>query len=244
MAAPGPIRTHGRRGQDWLLHLDASGKLGVQPVWTTGTRRIDVNLDKPVPTVGSSIKNPDIIPGFLAAGACDQVERPDVHLSPGTGLPLSSRHDVAVFRSEPLTEAVEITGPITISLWLSSEAPACDLSVKIVDEYPSSGDWPNGFAMNIAENHQRFASWTSVLPDDEADRAGSTSARCICRTGQAGHRIELQIANTNWRGDIKSDHAPPLSSGAVARPPPRSAARACSSSRRPASRCGRQPVQV
>jgi putative CocE/NonD family hydrolase len=194
-------------GQDLLFHLESSGRLHESPPPAQARRRIDVNLETPVPTIGSSINNPDIIPGFLSSGGSDQVERADVHLSPGTGLPLSSRHDVAVFRSEPLREAVEITGPITLRLWLSADTPACDLSVKIVDEYPPSGDWPNGFAVNIAEQHQRFASWTSLLADDEAvPTEVEVGPLHLSNRFEVGHRIRLQIANSNWpRYDINPE---------------------------------------
>lgn len=194
-------------GENLLFHLEPSGKLTEVLPQSKGRRQIEVNLEKPVPTVGSSIKNPDIIPGFLASGACDQVERADVHLSPGTGLPLASRHDVAVFRSEPLKEAVEITGPITIRLWLSADTPACDLSVKIVDEYPPSSDWPNGFAINIAEQYQRFASWTGLLADDEAvPTEVEVGPLHLANRFEVGHRIRLQVANTNWpRFDINPE---------------------------------------
>ena len=101
----------------------------------------------------------------------------------------------------------EITGPLTITLWLSAEAPASDLSVKIVDEYPPSGDWPDGFAMNVAEHHQRFASWTSPLPADAAGpRQVEIGPLHIANRFGAGHRLRLQVANTNWpRFDINPE---------------------------------------
>lgn len=193
-------------GRDLRLYLDASGALG-DDCRPRSRRVIKIDHAAPVPTVGSSIKNPDIIPGFLSSGACDQVERTDVHRSPGTGLPLSSRHDVAAFRSEPFTEHLEITGPVMVTLWLSADAPSCDLSVKIVDEYPPSADWPNGFAMNIAEHHQRFASWTSLLPgDDEQPLKVDIGPLHLSNVFGAGHRLRLQIANTNWpRYDINPE---------------------------------------
>jgi putative CocE/NonD family hydrolase len=186
-------------GADLALHLTAAGRLDSEAPAKPGRRTIAANLDAPVPTIGSSIQNPEIIPGFLVTGGADQVERPDAHLSPGTGLPLSSRPDVAVFRTAPLDEPLEITGPIYVKLWLSASAPSCDISVKIVDEHPKSGDWPGGFALNIAEHHQRFASWTSRLADDEAvPTEVEIGPIHLANLFGKGHRIRLQIANTNW----------------------------------------------
>ncbi len=150
-------------GADLRLRLAAEGGLEVEAPQLPGRRRIAVDLDAPVPTIGSSLRNPDIMPGFISSGGVDQVERRDVHRSPGTGLPLSSRADVAAFRTAPFDTAVEIAGPITLRLWLSAGARACDLSVKIVDEYPPSATWPNGFALNVADHYQRFASWTLFI---------------------------------------------------------------------------------
>lgn len=195
-------------GQDLKLFLAASGSLehGNGPA-RSERRTISIDHEAPVPTVGSSIRNPDIMPGFLSSGACNQVERHDVHRSPGTGLPLSSRHDVAVFRTEPFGKPVEMTGPVFVTLWITASAPACDLSVKIVDEYPPSADWPDGFAMNIAEHYQRFASWTSELPaDDGQPRRVEIGPLHLSNVFGVGHRLRLQIANTNWpRFDINPE---------------------------------------
>jgi putative CocE/NonD family hydrolase len=88
-------------GADLRLRLAAEGGLEVEAPQLPGRRRIAVDLDAPVPTIGSSLRNPDIMPGFISSGGVDQVERRDVHRSPGTGLPLSSRADVAAFRTAP-----------------------------------------------------------------------------------------------------------------------------------------------
>ena len=61
------------------------------------------------------------------------------------------------------TRASMLTGPLFVDLWLTSDSPACDVSVKIVDEYPASADWPEGFALNIAEGYRRCASWTEPV---------------------------------------------------------------------------------
>ncbi len=186
-------------GGDLLLHLEAGGGLGTTPPAEAGRMRIAANLERPIPTIGSSIRNPAPMPGFISSGGCDQVERRDVNLSPGTGLPLTSRHDVAAFRSAPLEEAVEITGPLHLRLWLSSTSPACDLSVKIVDEYPPGGDWPAGFALNIADHYQRFASWTTLLDQDEGrPRLVEIGPIHLSNVFARGHRIRLQIGNSSW----------------------------------------------
>lgn len=187
-------------GADLKLFLTPSGKLGLSASAEQGTQRLAADLEKPVPTIGSSIKNPDAaIPNFISSGGVDQVERKDVHLSPGTGLPLISRHDVLAFRSDPLEAALDITGPLHIRLWVSATTKACDLSLKIVDEYPSSGSWPNGFALNIADYYQRLATWTEELPGDaDKPKLIEVGPIHIANRFEKGHRIRLQIANSSW----------------------------------------------
>jgi uncharacterized protein len=59
------------------------------------------------------------------------------------------RPDVLVYTSEPLTKALEVTGPIRVSLYLSSDVKDTDLMVQLVDVYP------DGRAFNLDEGVQR-----------------------------------------------------------------------------------------
>jgi putative CocE/NonD family hydrolase len=48
----------------------------------------------------------------------------------------SSRPDVLVYRSEPLTEDLTVAGPITPSLHVSTSGTDADWVVKLIDEHP------------------------------------------------------------------------------------------------------------
>lgn len=186
-------------GNDLALHLTAPGSLTADTPAEVSHDTIRVDPERPVPTIGSSIRNPDIMPGFLTGGGYDQIERADVHRSPGSGLPLSSRPDVLAYRTDILIDDIEISGPLTVQLWISADTPACDLSVKIVDEYPPSQDWPDGFALNIAEQHQRFASWTQELSGDlDQPQLVEIGPIHLSNLFARGHRLRVQIANSNW----------------------------------------------
>ena len=186
-------------GRDLALFLSSEQSLRVHSPTAPSQDTMTVDPARPVPTIGSSIKNPDIMPGFLTGGGYDQVERADVHQSPGSGLPLASRGDVLALRTDVLTENTVITGAIAIRLWISADVRACDLSVKIVDEYPPSADWPNGFSLNIAEHYQRFATWTEELSGDiDLPQLVEIGPIHLSNVFVRGHRIRLQIANSNW----------------------------------------------
>ncbi|MEX1271530.1 MAG: CocE/NonD family hydrolase C-terminal non-catalytic domain-containing protein, partial [Acidimicrobiia bacterium] len=159
---------------------------------------IRAELADPVPTIGGSIRDASPMAGLMRDGAQDQRELPGSLRSSGSGLPLAARPDVAAFRSEPLAEPADLTGPVYVDLWLRSESPSCDLSVKLVDEYPRSAYWPNGYAMNLSEIYTRFATWTDRLPglEDPAHlvRVGPFHIANVFGTG---HRIRIDIANSN-----------------------------------------------
>ena len=41
-----------------------------------------------------------------------------------------------VFQTPPLAEDVEVTGPIDVRLWVSSDCPDTDFTAKLIDVYP------------------------------------------------------------------------------------------------------------
>ena len=50
----------------------------------------------------------------------------------------------------------EVTGPVTVILWVSSDAPDTDVTAKLIDVYPPSIDYPFGFAMNLTDSILRL----------------------------------------------------------------------------------------
>ncbi|WAX55156.1 CocE/NonD family hydrolase [Jatrophihabitans cynanchi] len=189
----------GGRDLNWTLTSDGRLETG-DDATPAGRRDLRVDLARPVPTIGSSIRNPDIIPGFVASGGQDQRELPDALDSPGSGLPLAARPDVAAFRSAPLADDVDLTGPLFVDLWLTSESAACDLSVKIVDEYPASRDWPDGFALNLADGYRRCASWTQLVAGAQNGEPTLVTVGPLHVSNRfaVGHRIRVDVANSSW----------------------------------------------
>jgi hypothetical protein len=49
---------------------------------------------------------------------------------------MEARQDVLVYSAEPLKETVEISGPVEITLYVSSDVRDTDFTVKLVDVYP------------------------------------------------------------------------------------------------------------
>ncbi len=153
----------------------------------------------PVPSIGGTITSGAPI---MVGGAFDQRERADFFGSNEPYRPLAERPDVLVFETEPLTEAVEVTGPLVVKLWISSDAPDTDFTAKLIDVYPPTEDDPEGFAMNLTDGIIRCRyrdSWERPTPLEPGTVYEVTiEAFPTSNLFAAGHRIRLDISSSNY----------------------------------------------
>jgi uncharacterized protein len=63
--------------------------------------------------------------------------------------PVETRNDILVYTSEPLRKGMEVSGPIDVTLYVSSDAKDTDFTVKLIDVLP------DGTAYNLNDNIQR-----------------------------------------------------------------------------------------
>jgi len=68
---------------------------------------------------------------------------------------LAERADVNVFQTEPLESDVEVTGSIMVNLWISSDAVDTDFTAKLLDIYPTSSEYPEGFHLPLEDSIRR-----------------------------------------------------------------------------------------
>ena len=68
--------------------------------------------------------------------------------------PLVDRKDVLAFQSDPLSDDVEVTGPITVKLWASSTATDTDFTAKLLDIYPPVARLPAGLPPEPVRGHR------------------------------------------------------------------------------------------
>lgn len=148
-------------------------------------------------------------------GAFDQHEHPMFLGCKPPYLPLASRHDVVVFRTPPLERDVEATGPVTATLFASSSAVDTDFTAKLIDEYPPSSDYPEGYAMNLTDSIIR-ARYRNSRERAELLTPGEIVKLTIvlyptANVFQVGHRIRLDISSSNFpRFDINPNTGEPL----------------------------------
>jgi len=153
----------------------------------------------PVPSIGGTITSGAPI---MVGGAFDQVERADFFGSEEPFRPLADRDDVLVFQTEPLERALEVTGPVVVTLWVSSDCPDTDFTAKLIDVHPPNEDYPTAFAMNLTDGIVRCRyrdSWESPeMMEPGVVYEVRIEAFPTSNQFQEGHRIRLDISSSNY----------------------------------------------
>ena len=122
---------------------------------------------------------------------------------------------MVVFQTEPLAAPVEVVGPIRVVLYASSTAVDTDFTVKLVDVYPPSEDFPTGFEMNLTDGILR-ARYRNDPSRPEPLTPGEVYELVIepyptANRFKAGHRIRIDISSSNFpRFDVNPNTGEPL----------------------------------
>jgi len=130
-------------------------------------------------------------------------------------LPLSARADVQVFKTEPLERDVEVAGPLTVKLWASSSAVDTDFTVKLIDQYPPSVDYPQGYALIVMDSVIR-GRYRNSEEKAEPMEPGEVYELTIdlwstANLFQKGHRIRLDVSSSNFpRFDVNPNTGEPI----------------------------------
>ena len=130
-------------------------------------------------------------------------------------LPLSARNDIVVFESPPLESDVEVTGEIEVKLWISSSAVDTDFTAKLIDVYPPSADYPEGFDLNIGDGILR-ARIRESLKQEKQMQPGMISPITnrlypTSNVFKRGHRLRVDVSSSNFpRFDVNPNTGEPL----------------------------------
>ncbi|RDS81154.1 CocE/NonD family hydrolase [Dyella monticola] len=87
------------------------------------------------------------VPTFGGGGCC---QGSAVKFGSYDQRPQETRNDILVYDTEPFKQGVEVSGPVTVTLYVSSSAKDTDFTFKLIDVYP------DGRAFNVTENIQRM----------------------------------------------------------------------------------------
>ena len=117
-------------------------------------------------------------------------------VGPYDQLDIEKRADVLIYSTPPLSEAVEVTGPITVKLFAASFAPDTDWTAKLVDVAPG------GKIINLNNGIVR-ASHRNSLETREPIDPGKVYEYTIVvfptsNLFKVGHQIRLEISSSNF----------------------------------------------
>ncbi len=99
---------------------------------------------------------------------------------------VEDRADVLVYTGDPLTEPVEVTGPVRAVLYLRSTAPATDLTAKLVDVHP------DGRAELLCDGIRRVTTAGDGPVRVEVDLIATSNVFL------PGHRIRLEVSSSSF----------------------------------------------
>lgn len=158
------------------FYLRSGGGLAANSA-PAGDEKLSYKYDpaNPVPTAGGQNLE-------WAAGAMDQQC-------------VESRPDVLIFTSDVLADPVEITGPVVAKLFVSSDAPDTDFTVKLTDVYP------DGRSILVTDGILR-ARFRNSFSKPEPLKAGEVYELTVEAGNTAiafnrGHRIRVAISSSN-----------------------------------------------
>ena len=158
--------------------LSGDGSLSTAPPAQEPPDQFSYDPGKPVPTVGGNVSMKP-----ASSGPYDQrsIER---------------RDDVLVYSTPVLEEDVEVTGPVMIELYASTDARDTDFTGKLVDV------WPSGYAQILLEGVLR-GRYRDSFSKPQLLTPGQTEKYLIdlwstSNLFRKGHRIRIEISSSNF----------------------------------------------
>ena len=159
--------------------LEGDGALSTQPPTSDAADTIVYDPADPVPTLGGRI----IAPVPVGAGPVDQT-------------PVERRRDVLCFTTPAFEDPVEVTGPVTLVLDVTSTAVDTDFTGKLVDVFP------DGRALYLTDGIVR-ARYRSSQREPELLEPGRTYELTLDLGATSnvflpGHALRLEVSSSNF----------------------------------------------
>jgi predicted acyl esterase len=161
--------------------LDGDGALAPAPPDAYRPDSFTYDPIDPVPSHGGNVC---CTGSAIAGGAFDQRT-------------LETRRDILVYTSEPLKEGIEASGPIDVTLFVSSNAKDTDFTAKVLDVYP------DGTAYNLDETIQRLRyreGYDKPLVWMEPGKVYKVSFQPMNTSNffAPGHKIRIEVSSSNF----------------------------------------------
>ncbi len=188
-----------KRATEQTFYFRTGGSLNAEPPARDDKASIYVfDPRKPVPTIGGNISSNAPL---MNNGGYDQRPRPDTHAATDA-LPLSTRNDVLVFRTEPLSQDAEVTGTVVAELYVATSCLDTDFTAKLIDEIPANADYPTGYDLNIGDSILRLRYRDGFDKQVIATPGEIYKIRIplypTSNVFKRGHRIRVDISSSNY----------------------------------------------
>ncbi|MFC2158345.1 CocE/NonD family hydrolase [Acidobacteriota bacterium] len=109
---------------------------------------------------------------------------------------LETRQDILVYSTDPLMEGVEVSGPVEITLYVSSDVKDTDFTVKLIDVYP------DGRAYNLSDTIQRVRYREGYDKEVFMEKGNvyklPVSSMSTSNYFAPGHRIRIEVSSSNF----------------------------------------------
>jgi len=161
--------------------LNGDGVLSETLPATDNPDKFDYDPMNPVPSYGGNVC---CTGNAVQGGAFDQSKK-------------ETRPDILVYSTEPLKQGVEVSGPIEVTLYVSSDVKDTDFTVKLIDVYP------DGRAYNLDETIQRMRyrnGYDKPLVWMETGKVHKVTLQPMTTSNyfEAGHRIRIEVSSSNF----------------------------------------------
>ncbi len=161
--------------------LYGDGRLSAAASSTDRPDGFTYDPENPVPSYGGNVC---CTGNAVTGGAFDQRK-------------MESRADILVYTSEPLKNGIEVSGPIDVTLYVSSDAKDTDFTVKVLDVYP------DGRAYNLDENIQRLRYRDGYDKPPVWMERGKVYKVVLQPMNtsnyfDAGHRVRIEVSSSNF----------------------------------------------
>jgi predicted acyl esterase len=156
-------------------YLHTKGKLSTAPPAESGSRSYKYDPAQPVPTIGGAELGADI-------GPRDQRS-------------LESRPDVLLFTSDVLEAPLEVTGRISARLYVSSDSPDTDFTVKLTDVYPDGRSMLVADGIMRARFRESFEKEKPLQPGEVVEIPVDLWSTSL--VFNEGHRLRIAVSSSN-----------------------------------------------
>lgn len=173
------------RSEDWFLR--AGGRLTREPPAQEAPDRYDYDPADPAPTRGGNHSIGPYNPGLFELAPPGPFDQRAVE----------ERPDVLTYTSPVLEHDLEVTGPVTVTLFAATSAPDTDFVARLTDVYP------DGRSINITEGIIRARFRHGIRRPPQLLETGAVHEFTIdldatSNVFLAGHRLRLDITSSNF----------------------------------------------